>query len=610
MQGTLVNLNELIAGHRLFDIPLFQRGYAWEERNLEDLWEDIYYLDASKQHYFGTVLLKDSGETSKAGLITFKKFDVIDGQQRLTTAQILMREIISQMKCVSEDDTSQRQVSDLEEAYLKYNNLYKLNPLGNDRDFFRRYVINNEDFMSTQANTASQRRLVKAKSFFRQRLEEQRAARQSKFKDFLTDFWDKFIGLQLMQYIVNSDADAIRIFETANDRGRPLSNLEKTKSFLMHTSYLGTSGDSGEIEDRLHEINGRFSQIYQFSEDVGKNDYIGRFSANDFQRYHFIDYISPDRKRSSRYVNELKDIIRNMLRQDDNTDESVHYVLDYAKDLEQAFFAVQNIDQRYQGRDETKRNDLGNLLSKIFMVGRLGNIFPLLIATWLRYGQEPAQMAEILKLIEAFTFRVYLVGKYRSNAAESRLHRMAYGVHRERWRYETLIAELKKVNREYRNDTAFEANLRTEDFYHRMSSHDKKYLLTEYEIRLGEIAKEKLTLPQEEILSSSNKWQVEHIWPQNPSDWDEYDEAKKLSHEHNVHRLGNLTITAWNPSLGNKPFEEKRDGDPNSTSKLPAYVESDLRIQRDLRDYSEWTPQKIREREDAIVEFALERWKV
>ena len=547
MQGTLVNLNELLAGHRLFDIPVFQRGYAWEERNLEDLWEDIYYLDASKQHYFGTVLLKDSGETAKAGLITFKKLDVIDGQQRLTTAQIMMREIISQMQCVSEDDTSQRQVADLEEAYLKYNNLYKLNPLGNDRDFFRRYVINNEDFMSTQANTASQRRLVDAKMFFRQRLAEQGEARQSEFKDFLTDLWDKFIGLQLMQYIVNSDADAIRIFETANDRGRPLNNLEKTKSFLMHTSYLGTSGDSGEVEGILHEINGRFSQIYQFSEDVSKNDYVGRFSPNDFQRYHFINYTSHDRKRSSRYVNELKDIIRNMLRQDEDTNKSVQYVLDYAKDLEQTFFAIQNIDSSYKGRDETKGNDLGDLLNKIFMVGRLGNIFPLLIATWLRYSKEPTQMAEILKLIEAFTFRVYLVGKYRSNAAESRLYRMAHEVHQKRWDYETLIAELKKVNQGYRDDAVFEANLRTEDFYHRMSSHDKKYLLTEYEIHLGKIAKENLPLAQAEILSSGNKWQVEHIWPQNPSDWDEYSEAKKLSHEQNVHRLGNLTVTAWKP---------------------------------------------------------------
>ena len=41
MEGNLVNLNELIVGDRLFDIPVYQRSYAWEEKNLQDLWEDL-----------------------------------------------------------------------------------------------------------------------------------------------------------------------------------------------------------------------------------------------------------------------------------------------------------------------------------------------------------------------------------------------------------------------------------------------------------------------------------------------------------------------------------------------------------------------------------------
>ena len=146
------------------------------------------------------------------------------------------------------------------------------------------------------------------------------------------------------------------------------------------------------------------------------------------------------------------------------------------------------------------------------------------------------------------------------------------------------------------------------DFHQRLTSHDKKYLLTEYEIFLRKTANEKLTLAQEEILSSGNQWQVEHIWPQNPDE--EMSEENALTHQRNVHRLGNLTVTGWNQSLSNKPFETKRDGDPKSNPKIPAYVESVLRIQSDLKDFSEWTPETIREREDAIVKFALDRWKV
>ncbi len=606
MQGTLVNLNELLSGHKMFDIPVYQRSYAWEQRNLEDLWEDIYYLDSSKQHYFGTVLLKDSGESAKAGLATFKKFDIIDGQQRITTAQILIREIISQMKLVSDDDRLKSQVLDFEKDYLKYEHLYKLNPLGDDGDFFHDFVIDDKEFLSGQAGTHSQQRLVDAKLFFRERLEAQREALQDGFMDFLTDLWGKLVSLQLMQYVVNSDADAIRIFETANDRGRPLSNLEKTKSFLMHTSYLGTGDNEDRVESRLQEINGRFSQIYKFAEDVSQNQYIGRFGADNFQRYHFINFQSHDKKRSSRYVNVLKDILRDKLRQ---RGDGVQYALDYAKDLEHAFFAVQDMAEIYkQGIAQGDR--LGELLGKLFMVGRLGNTFPLLIAAWMRFSHQPENMARILTLLEIFTFRVYLVGKYRSNVAESRLHRMAHEVHQGRWDYERLISELRQITQIYKDDGGFESNLREEGFYHRLSSHDLKYLLSEFEIHRKKISGDlPLPLLQQGQIISPGEWQVEHIWPQSRSRLNLSEDMKQL-HEQSVHKLGNLTITAWNASLSNKTFEEKRDGDQQNAPKIRAYAYSDLHIQKDLKNYSEWSPETISSREDEIIEFALKRWGI
>ena len=137
MDGTpFVNLGNLVTADRLFDIPLYQRSYAWERKNLEDLWDDLYYLDDSKQHYFGTVLLKDSGKTAEVGAMTFERLDVIDGQQRLTTILILMREVISQMKNTS-DETIQRQLSLMEGQYLKQGSHYKLNLLDGDGNFFQ-----------------------------------------------------------------------------------------------------------------------------------------------------------------------------------------------------------------------------------------------------------------------------------------------------------------------------------------------------------------------------------------------------------------------------------------------------------------------------------------
>ncbi len=358
MDGSLVSLNELLSGNKVFDIPVYQRGYAWERKNLEDLWEDLYYLDPSKKHYFGTVLLKDSGETARAALAVLKRFDVIDGQQRLTTVLTLLREIISQLKEVSGSEL-RGDVDALERSYLKDGGHYKLNPLGDDGNFFHHVVIDGNDFLTGDENTHSQRRLTEAREFFRKRLISEKEQQPSEYQNFLVQFKQKIEDLHLIKYEVDSDADAIRIFETVNDRGRPLSNLEKTKSFLMHTSYLGIEDDNA-VAGRLQELNGHFSRIYRHFEDVSGTKHMERLrmDENDVQRYHFINYISPG-DASSRPTDSLKDRIRDKLRKD--PEECVEYAISYARDLEMAFHAVKQITEAY------KEDEEGGTLSKVFI---------------------------------------------------------------------------------------------------------------------------------------------------------------------------------------------------------------------------------------------------
>ena len=594
MNGSLVSLNELLTGNRVFDIPVYQRGYAWERKNLEDLWEDLYYLDPSKKHYFGTVLLKDSGKTAKAALAALKQFDVIDGQQRLTTVLILLRELILQLKEVSTNELRE-DLNALEKSYLKDGHHYKLNLLGDDGEFFHNVIIDSIDFLIDDAKTHSQRRLAEARAFFRERLNGEKETQLSEYQNFLVQFKQKIDDLQLIQYQVNSDADAIRIFETVNDRGRPLSNLEKTKSFLMHTSYLGLQDDH-VVAGRLNELNGHFSRIYHHFEGVSETKHMERLrmDENDVHRYHFIIYISPG-DDSARPIDSLKDGLRNKLRK--IPEECVEYVLTYAKDLERAFFAVKQITEAFKVDEE------GGSLSKIFMLQRMGNIFPLLIASWLRFRDDSPRLEGILKLLEAFVVRVYLVGRYRGDTGASALNRIAHRVHCNELDYDDLIDELKGLNCYYQNDEQFKRSLGQVDLYERLDPKTIKYLLSEYEIHLGTDL-QLTVVSQEKILSS--EFEVEHIWAQNPPN--EMSAEEESEHQQNVHRLGNLTIASqsWNKSMGNKKFEDKRyqPGDK------PSYSNSDLRVQKKLAELPSWNVGSINDREAAIIQFALQRWSV
>ena len=596
MDGSLVNLNGMLIGNQIFDIPVYQRSYAWERKNLEDLWEDLYYMDPSKKHYFGTVLLKDSGKTAQAALATLKRFDVIDGQQRLTTILILLREIISQLQEVSNDQL-RGEVMALEKSYLKDGGHYKLNPLSDDENFFHRVIIDGNEFLSGETDTFSQRRLVGARDYFKERLLEEKNRQPSEYQRFLVQLKGKIDDLQLIQYQVTSDADAIRMFETVNDRGRPLTNLEKTKSFLMHTSYLGLA-DQDEVAEKLEQLNGHFSGINKHFEAVTGTKHLERLrlSEDDVHRYHFINYISPG-AASSRPLDDIKDRMRWMLRQD--PDGCVEYALNYAKDLERAFLAVKSITDAY--KDETE----GGTLSRIFMMERVANIFPLLIASWLSFGETPERMGIVLKLLEAFILRVYLVCGSRSNTGESGFHGIAHRVHGGELDFDGLVRELKEMNRYYVSDDRFERTLRSREFYHNLSSRSVKHLLMAYEIHLRAKGDVQLALTtQENILSAD--YEVEHIWAQHPSIEMQDDELAEYMRD--VHRLGNLTIASksWNISMGNKLFEKKRYQPDNK----PCYANSNLMVQNELSAQPTWNTKTIGDREDEIVAFALRRWSV
>ncbi len=235
----------------------------------------------------------------------------------------------------------------------------------------------------------------------------------------------------------------------------------------------------------------------------------------------------------------------------------------------------------------------------------MGNIFPLLIASWLRFRDDGPRLEGILRLLETFVVRVYLVGGYKSNTGESRFNRMAHKVHRKEMDFDGLHNELRETNRIYQNDEQFRWALGQGNLYDRLSSRTIRYLLSEYEIHL----RTKVDVPlavatQEKILSS--EYEVEHVWAQHPSY--EMGAEEELEHQQHVHRLGNLTIASqsWNKSMGNKTFQEKRW----QPGVMPSYSNSILLVQKELAKLPSWDVDAINNREADIVDFALQRWSV
>ena len=109
---------EKFLSYGIFTIPEYQRGYAWTKDQLEDLLNDLSDVEFIKEHYAGTITLIKSGQ-EQIGITNLTKYDIVDGQQRLTTFHLLLASIfhrISEINPLLADDVIIRHVINKEKT--------------------------------------------------------------------------------------------------------------------------------------------------------------------------------------------------------------------------------------------------------------------------------------------------------------------------------------------------------------------------------------------------------------------------------------------------------------------------------------------------------------
>ena len=145
-------------------------------------------------------------------------------------------------------------------------------------------------------------------------------------------------------------------------------------------------------------------------------------------------------------------------------------------------------------------------------------------------------------------------------------------------------------NRRFPQDAEFRQALETRDVYDMRNCH---YLLD----RLENDSKEQI---------DTSEFSIEHVLPQNEDLRKEWREMLgkdwKAIQEEWLHRLGNVTLTAYNPEYSDRPFKEKKTMDKG-------FDESPLRLNKPMRETKEWTPKEIKKRGEALAAKALKVWR-
>lgn len=647
LKNTDYTLQELFEGN-VFHIPRYQRFFSWERSEWADLWNDLKNITGNnRDHYMGTVICKAEPNLVRTigDVADYREYAIVDGQQRLTSLVLLVNAIDStfagiDLELLSEEARSQHESHSIEPAYRQFvsdpsielsgkQGQFKLQLQDDDNDTFE--DILRDDIDETAIETPSQERLVESYRFYMEKLETKRTeCEPEEFLEFLAELLSTIKSLQFITYTVESPEQATLIFESINDRGIGLSNLDKTKSFLMHKVYLSQPGKQSPAVS-VDGVQRRFGRIYRSMQGIANADRTSSLGEDQIQRYHYISKINSKvnsvylRRETNRrnktirsgttvYLNALKWHFTK-LQEESELDVYESYpqtcleeINQYTSSLSQYYSHMETIGS--YGQDGDYNANIDWELRKIFALDRLGNFYPLIMAVWDEYDDDlisPSELHEILQLIEVASFRIYTTVS-RSDTGRNRFYNLANAIGTGEKDATWIIKTLKKRIKSKEND--FEALLRNPNAYHRLRYKDTRYLLYSYELYLrNEVKGGDESSIERAAENAGNDYTLDHIWPKDTGQLD-LTESEEEIHEEYKHSLGNLTLTTGPQNSGwkNRPYPEKRD---RVDEGKPDYLNSDFTMTRKIaRKHKQWGKDEIEIRLDEIVDFAMRRWSL
>ena len=224
----------------LYQIPRYQRPYSWERSHIEQLVDDLYESwskDRNSPYYLGSVILvKEEGET---------RFDILDGQQRLTTLSILYAIFNDHFK-EHLSDRNKRRVNTrvfenaLEKARLRTNKQADL-----------------ENSVLESIRLDQENRYTTAAEILIDCLEAKFGDRHDELNDFF-EFIDQ--NIELIRIISDDLAHAVKLFQTINTRGKALTVSDLTKSYLL--SNLEDNEDKDDVIEIWQDITTMVNDDY------------------------------------------------------------------------------------------------------------------------------------------------------------------------------------------------------------------------------------------------------------------------------------------------------------------------------------------------------------
>ncbi|RZK21944.1 MAG: DUF262 domain-containing protein, partial [Flavobacterium sp.] len=400
----LRTLPEIFEGN-YFYIPDYQRGYAWDEKQVEELLKDLEHLllDASAvRHYTGTLVLSQLKKT-------INEYQIVDGQQRLTTLVIFL-------KCISSvcDENLKRIIS---AKYIKRgdtgNEQFALKLNSDTRKFFEKVVLSDCDVEKSPITLESHERLLSAHNSISKWLSLQTTS-GIPIEQILNVLEDR---LGFLVYSPLEDAETGIMFEVINNRGKQLSELEKVKNYLIYCSIKLSASSLRQ------EITEYWSEIVQ-SLNKAKKTSPGEESS--FLRYCLVVFFKMNKTDSQHGYDVLKSRIRidQCLQDVEKKNNTIISLQDFIQFLKLSAKWYEHLyAPSYNGLDKA----IKPLIENIRAQNVHASIMPLFLALVLKNKGKGEVLVRHLALLEKLNFRVYIANgmTFRKDTGQGDLYQYA-----------------------------------------------------------------------------------------------------------------------------------------------------------------------------------------
>lgn len=555
MKGTECKFVKYMEGaDKRFVIPVYQRNYDWKTENCKQLYDDLVKIikEHRKSHFFGSLVSVYNPDGHN------EEFLIIDGQQRLTTVSLLflaMYNLIDKGIIVSETANLKQRIFEeyLVDKWKPEDTRIKLKPVKNDQKAFGKLFSDPTEHIRESNLTVNY-------DYFYHRIQKQEIT--------IDQLYDAICCLEIINIRLDRDDNPQLIFESLNSTGLDLSEGDKIRNFIL----MGLPPK--EQEDYYEKYWNKIEVCTKYDVSAFIRDYLS-----------VKQQVIPQQKKI--YINFKEFVEIGKI----ETESLLVEMLAYAK--------------RYQILLDGKSGSAA-LDACIDRLNRLETTVtrPYFLEVLRLYSENKLTLAQVTEIF--LTTENYLFRRTMCDLPTNALNKIFLMLHREIVRCDgtedNYVEKLKyallskKERARFPDDEEFKAAFAERSVY-LMNSKNKIYILERFE-NFG-------TSEDKDVYRhcDDGTYSIEHIMPQHltPVWQKELGDDYEQIHELWLHRMANLTLTAYNSKYSNSSFTEKK-------TMQNGFDDSGIRMNTWIAKKDKWTLKEIEKRNEHLMGRALTIW--